>query len=254
MKRLILRSLSLCALIPFQHAQAHISYYDLFNGPGTVVSTSGSTTTYSGSGITSGNYGWADATDFDWGDSHAGSWVNFDITDPNGSYVNISVSGDGIYKYLNNNPSQRLIRKGDLTPGFSLYRGLVPFEAHDETVQVSGKEGAWRALGNTTLGNDFGQVNTIFYVAHAGERDSLDTTQSLSQFLTPGSYSLAIGGTCYLRESCGALNPFTADLADRGYNITISVGAQAAPVPLPAAVWLMLTGLLGISGFGKRRA
>lgn len=251
MKLLIRGLLFICASIPFQQARAHVSYYDLFNGPTTIVDTTGSVTTYSGVGITSGNFGWADATDFDWGDSHAGSWVNFDITDPNGAYVNITVSGDGVDRYLNDNPNERLIKVGDLTPGFSLYNGLVPDEAHDEASLVPGKEGAWRALANTTMGNDYGEFNTIVYVAHAGERDSLATTQSLSAFLTQGSYSLAIGGTCYLRESCGAFDPFSADLIARGYNITVSVG-PTAPVPLPAAAWLMLSGLLGVFNLRKR--
>ncbi|AEF99893.1 VPLPA-CTERM sorting domain-containing protein [Methylomonas methanica] len=251
MKRLILGLLSSCVFIPFQHAQAHVSYYDIFNGPST-VSTSGSITTYSGSNITAGNYGWADATDFDWGDSHVGSWVKFNVTDPNGSYVNIRVSGDGIDRHINDDPSQRLIRKGDLTPGFSLYSGVVPDEAYDETTLVPGKEGAWRALGNTSMGNDFGEFNTINYISHAGEPDSLETTQSLSQFLAQGSYSLVIGGTCYLRENCGALQSFGADLIVRGYNIEVSI-SPTAPVPLPAAAWFMLTGLLGVFNLRKRR-
>lgn len=254
MKRLLLSSLGLFLMTPAEHAHAHIDYYDIFNGP-SIKSVLGSTTTYSGSSVVAGNFGWADAADFDWGDSHVGSWVKFNVIDPNGSFVNITVSGDGFDRYLNDDPSQRLIRSGDLTPGISLYRGVLPDEAYDELTLVAGKEGAWRALGNTSMENDYGEFGSIVYLAHAGEADSLQTTQSLGRFLEQGSYTLAIGGTCYLRDACGALQAFGADVVSRGYDIAISV-SPTAPVPLPAAAWLMLTGLLGglkAGGFAKRR-
>ncbi len=255
MKQMLLGVLSIGAttLLPLQQAEAHVAYYNLFSNPTTVITAAGATTTYAGSSIVSGNYGWADATDADWGDSHKASWISFDITNPGGALVNISVAGDGITEYSTVYQGVAL-RMGDLTPAFSLYKGLVPDESHDAATYGVGsqdysKEGAWQALADTTMGNDLGEINTIQYLAHAGVVDGLATSVSLSGFfLGQGSYSLTIGGTCYLRTACGAFDPYNADDTARGYNVSMSVTS----VPLPAAAWLLLTGLVGMLGLKKR--
>lgn len=259
MKQLLISTLlvSAAAMSPVQQASAHVSYYDLFNNPATSIVSGAGITQYGGGDVVAGNYGWADAADADWGDSHKGSWVKFDITDAAGALVNITVAGDGINQYYNNNPNDVLVRVGDLTPGFSLYSGLVPDEAHDDatfgflpTDPQYGKEGAWQALADTTMGNDNGELNTIHYINHAGVVDGLSTSVSLNNiFLAQGTYSLVIGGTCYLRADCGAFNKFTADDTARGYTINIGVSA----VPLPTATWLMLSGIFGMLAVRKRK-
>lgn len=249
-------------MLPYQSASAHVNYYDLFNNAATQVISTATSTTYSGGDIVKSSFGWADATDADWGDSHMGSWVNFNISQAAGAWVSINVAADGINQYINgdpNNPS----RLGNLNPGFSLYRGLVPHDAHDGAtagLQPSdpqyGKEGAWQALANTTMGNDDGDINTLEYLTHVGTvNGSASSVQLDGFFLTPGNYSLAIGGTCYDQNQCvGAFNIFHPDAEEiaRGYNISVTV-SSVAPVPLPAAAWLMMSGVIGILGFGKRR-
>lgn len=249
-------------MLPFQSASAHVNYYDLFNNPTTQISNTATGTTYSGGDILKGNFGWADATDVDWGDSHLGAWIKFTINQPSGAWVSVNVASDGISQFVNNDPNNPS-RLGDLKPGFSLYRGLVPDEAHDGAtagLQPSdpqyGKEGAWQALANTTMGNDDGATSILEYLAHAGTINGAASSVSLNNFfLTPGDYTLAIGGSCYDQNQCvGAFNIFdpNADETARGYTVSINV-SSVAPVPLPAAAWLMMTGLFGVLGFKKRR-
>ncbi|WP_445371508.1 VPLPA-CTERM sorting domain-containing protein [Methylomonas sp. HW2-6] len=250
------------AMLPFQSASAHVNYYDLFNNVTTQVTSTATSTTYSGGDVLKGNFGWGDATDVDWGDSHMGSWIRFSVSQPAGVWVSINVASDGINQYVNNDPNNPS-RLGDLKPGFSLYRGLVPDEAHDGATAgfqpgdpQFGKEGAWRALADTTMGNDNGDVATIEYLAHAGSvNGSAASVSLLNFFLTPGDYTLAIGGSCYDQNQCvGAFNIFdpNADETARGYKVSVTV-SSVAPVPLPAAAWLMISGLIGVLGLNKRR-
>lgn len=251
----------LAAMAPINGASAHVIYYDLFNNTTTQITHSATSTSYSGGDIVAGNYGWADATDIDWGDSHKASWIKFDIANTNGAWVSINVAGDGINQYTNNDPNNPS-RLGNLKPGFSLYQGQVPYLSHDEaTVGLSaqaGKEGAWQALSDTTMGNDDGDINTIQLLAYAGSRNSAASSVSLGNiFLGQGSYSLAIGGTCYDQNLCvGAFSPNHPDAEEiaRGYTVNISVSSTApAAVPLPAAAWLMMSGLFGVLGLKKRK-
>ncbi|HBA66471.1 MAG TPA: hypothetical protein DCZ48_09940 [Methylococcaceae bacterium] len=229
---------------PTQQASAHISWINLTNLTPVI---DGDKHIYSANSIVSGNYGWADAMDEDWGDSHQGAWIQFTLTES--SNVKIHVESDYQDTFLNFNGNLFPLKIGDLTPGFSLYSGVLPDEAHDYSVPPpAGKEGAWNGQGTTTMGNDDGEVGTIYYIGHAGEIDGLATAVSWMGTLEAGIYTVAIGGTCYERENCGAFNRFNADNAMRGFDINLTV----APVPLPAAIWLMGAGLFGLGAFRKR--
>ncbi len=53
-------------------------------------------------------------------------------------------------------------------------------------------------------------------------------------------------------NSNGAGFWFLSNTGDLTYNI--ASGASTAPVPLPAAIWLLGSGLLGMAGIARRRA
>ncbi|MEQ1620768.1 MAG: hypothetical protein HOO93_07780 [Methyloglobulus sp.] len=66
--------------------------------------------------------------------------------------------------------------------------------------------------------------------------------------LKAGYYLIGLGGVCPdLNAGCMLTDP---TLFARNYTFTV---ATAAPVPLPAAVWLMMGGLMGLLGLQKRK-
>jgi hypothetical protein len=63
--------------------------------------------------------------------------------------------------------------------------------------------------------------------------------------LKSGYYLIAAGG------SCGAPNPASA--CTTGQNFQWAISGSAAPVPIPAAVWLFGSAAMGLVGIGRRR-
>lgn len=277
----------LISCLSAQPATAHIHYLDLQSQFQTAHADG--STTYDYTGIVKGNGVWANAADANWANSHSIPWHKFDVTDPGGAYIDLSVTG-GVTEYSG------LDLLGDLTPAFTLYRGLLPEGAHDGATPLPGKEGMWNALGDTTMGNgpgpvydysgvtydpvtgaqigepvlvsnDPGEVGTIGYLAHAGQVDGTATSVSLNHlFLAPGSYTVALGGACYEcfphPERLDPASPFydptygdrlisIEDDAEvtRGFNLGLTVH----PVPVPAAVWLFGSGLVGLAGLARRK-
>jgi hypothetical protein len=131
------------------------------------------------------------------------------------------------------------------------------------TGQIIGSE----CTGDPTfLYNDPGEVATINYLTHAGSVDGPANSVSLENiFLNPGSYSVALGGACYeCYPHYERLDP-TSALYDpnyqnniiniendagqfRGFNLALNV----KPVPIPGALGLMVSGLLGLLGMRGR--
>ena len=81
----------------------------------------------------SGNFGWADATDADFGDSHKSRAFRFHLD--NEAWVTISAQA---------NPTATGASIGGLLPGFSIYSGLVhiaPAAADHDGANVAGLPG-----------------------------------------------------------------------------------------------------------------
>jgi hypothetical protein len=294
-KLLITTALPFTALFAAQDASAHISYTNLQTNTfmhTTTVNPDGSSTYYNDYLTVMSNGGWADATDADQGNSHnVLSWSKFQISNPGGALVNLSVVGDSSNRYYSNGTYNTtgvgsLASVGGFTPAFTLYGGLLPNASHDDSVLHlnDGKEGAVQALADTTMGNgigdvydydangnpvllfsDPGTVGTIDYLAHAGSVDGGTTSASLPDYyLVPGWYTLVIGGSCYTCqipdvEDYDLTDPAQAALFDqreidaydtRGFSASLTVTS----VPVPAATWMMGSGLLGLLGFSRRKS
>ena len=151
--------------------QAHISY------TGRDIGTDPLSVTVSSQAASSA-FGWADATDANWGDSHRGRFFRFKLTTPASIMISVTRGGS----------ASQTGAAGTFLPGFSLFSGLAQ-RANNEGVQQggtfrtealahdgaalsiqslvdqfgsgngsglggSGKEGSFRALDNWSIGND----------------------------------------------------------------------------------------------------
>lgn len=227
-------------------ASAHISYsgrdFGVFqaNGLDAPITISGQTV--------SSNFGWADATDADYGDSHKNRFFRFTLANP--GHVTIDITG--VTGFL---------------PAFSIYSGLAhvsPAALDHDTSTISSsylasltavdgitREGSFYALGDWKIGSDsgstFADLSSFTYVGNAADGTSANYN-SLSPLvngdgiadnhvagsfeLAAGTYSLVVGGADYSTQAPG---PFTS------YGITASVNV----VPEPAsAILLTLPGLM----------
>ena len=241
-------------------ALAHVGYSGrdfgtlMYNSDG-----SGKTITIATQTISSG-FGWADATDTDWGDSHRGRFFRF------------TLSGRGDVQIT----AQRNDLLGTFLPAFSLYSGLGQLSpeqgGHDSaTFSINnrpvGTEGSLRALGNWSIGND-PTYNTagdptsgilyaprlayFTYIGHAADGTSANfgnaagingdgvadgfVTASFSG-LSAGDYSLFVGGANYALQTTEA-----STLPTYGVNVTVSL----VPEPSTASLILGSAALLAI--------
>ena len=226
-KILSLLAASLAAVTAVQDASAHIGYggrnlgtWSESGGVWSVTGNSGSL--INGSvGITLTNiasdFGWADATDSDYGDSHKGRWFSFTLNNPGTFSLSIAGGGTnsakaGVYPFDSNLVAQFL-------PAYTIYQGLAVASAHDSSdvsvawraLRSSGSEGALNTLGSFSIGNDAEAIGELVYVGHAADGTSgnygsalgiqgdLDADGSVAGTfaLSAGSYSVFVGGANY---------------------------------------------------------
>jgi PEP-CTERM motif len=251
--------------VPFL-AQAHISYSTRDLGTFDGVSTT--TGSIANQGI-AGNFGWADAADADFGDSHKARWYRFTLTqDSNVTLTALATSfsvtsgtacGSGAAS-----SSPKTCALG-LLPGFSVYAGLLPAAAYDTAPSTAAylatsfpdgaggtaKEGAWNALGDTVLGNDAGVLGTVVYQGHAydgqmagvtGGDGLADGRVSQTFRLAAGTYSVALGGSDGTAQNSSPVPYLGASLA-----------VQVQAVPEPEAILLAALGA-GVAVFVRRRS
>ncbi len=176
----------------------------------------------------------------------------YDVTTVTGSYFGMDTSGDGVIQDG---------EKNALTPGTD--GGIILGQAQGEgAIDVE-----WSFGGNP--GN---HVSGGLAVASAsGNTASIDMTGWTVMWGTPkGPIDMGQGtdGTDYFANvtcgvDCAAGDTFTLDYAAivpsggfAGFYYTLSmtgtIGAPSA-VPVPAAVWLFGSGLLGLAGVARRR-
>jgi hypothetical protein len=241
-------------------ALAHVGYSGrdfgtlMYNSDG-----SGKTVTIATQTISSG-FGWADATDADWGDSHRGRFFRF------------TLSGTGDVQITAQRNLLGTGTTGTLLPAFSLYSGLgqlAPEQGGHDSAQYSidnrqvGTEGSLRALGNWSIGND-PTYNTVgdptsgilyaprlayfTYIGNAADGTSTNYGGAAGIFgdgtadgyltatftgLAAGNYSLWVGGANY-----GLQSVETGPSTFPTYGVTVT----AALVPEPSTGSLLVGG------------
>ena len=210
----------------------------------------------------SSSYGWADGTDADWGDSHKLRAYRFTLTYD--ATVSISVTSVAYSAGATN-------YSAGLLPGFSLYSGLAHLSPkpadHDGSAQSIAtrpvdKEGNFIATGSWSIWNDGTEFNaaygpaeeTLFgfrgyavdgTAANFGSTPGIngdglaDGTITASFNLTPGDYTIFVGGANYAGTDSTAL-----------YGLSTSL--NVVPVPEPSAIFLAGITLAGLA-FPRRR-
>jgi hypothetical protein len=112
--------------------------------------------------------------------------------------------------------------------GKTSVEGASPAAAGVWDLNTPSAVSGWFSSGPTT-GNVVGATQQLFYVTGGGNGST-------------GTFGTDVVGT---KDFAGAV------LTSSGLSITAAGGA---PVPLPAAVWLLGSGLLGLTGIARRKA
>lgn len=259
--------------------QAHISYTGRDFGALVVGSPATSNLTQT----VSSSFGWADATDDDWGDSHRGRFFRFTLNTSASVMITVdrNASGTGA--------------AGTFLPAFSLFSGLAQRGnnegvqqgsvyrtealAHDgATLSVSsrpaGAEGSFRALTGWSIGNDptyitagdptsgiliEARLASFTYMGHAADGTSANfglapgvngdgnadgSVTATFHGLAPGSYSFFVGGANYAAQTTEPGPTYPT------YGVNVTVQA----VPEPSTYVLLAFGAIGLGGTLWRRA
>lgn len=209
------------------------------------------------------------------GDGHKVDWFNFRLAED--SKVTITWNVDTAGTYIDN--------------GFTLYRGLLSYQGHDDAAEklnprypvVPKVQGALDAVNapvdvqgiassyRNTLTNSvayFGQFNALAnwgqanvagnwsnaqYVAHANAKtidnssNASDTLETLVINLTAGNYAIGASG------ALGALGSGNSSFGLTNLHgvLTFQAVANTSAVPVPGAVWLFGSAMLGFLGLSR---
>ena len=225
--------------LPFA-AEAHVGYGGRDFGS---FDASGGSVTIANQAV-SGNFGWADGLDADFGDSHRVRAFRFSLTTD--TMVTLSVSA---------NAGATATSVGGLIPAFSIYGGLAHLaplgadydyssatQAYLASLGGVPKEGSFRAMNDWSMTNDAGDPLTNFlFRGYAADTD-LNGVVTGSFSLAAGDYSVFIGGGNYISQ-------LDATRPSYGLSATLAVAA----VPEPETYALLLSGLGLISVAARRR-
>jgi hypothetical protein len=282
MKKLLLSATATAVLLgAAQTASAHISYTN--RNFGTLVV--GAPASSINNQTMSSAFGWADATDADWGDSHRGRFFRFTLATTASVMVTVQRNSSGTGT------------AGTFLPAISVYSGLAQ-RANNEGVDQGGTfrtealahdgaalsvasrpaeaEGSFRSLVDFSIGNDDtfntagdpgsgilipARLANFTYIGHAADGTSANFGDAAGIIgdgnadgfvtatfdgLAAGDYSLFVGGANY-----------AAQLVETGptyptYGVDVSV--QAIPEPSTWALIALGAGFAGWRIFRRRNA
>ncbi len=215
-----------------------------------------------------GNFGWADGTDDDFGDSHKLRAYRFSLAAP--ALVTITFSGS-------TNEDSGAVSDGSIKPGFSVYQGLAhaappdhdgsPISvAYRASLPAPAKEGCFRALTDWRIGNeaqagpafDFEDpvtgLTTFVFKGCAADGDAslfgntpdifgdgnADGTVTGTFYLTAGDYSIFVGGVNYVggAEPDATVYGLTGSVSATAFTHTVNDPQPESGVPYKHIVTL----------------
>jgi hypothetical protein len=193
----------------------------------------------------SSSFGWADASDADFGDSHRGRFYRFTLAEP----MQIELTA----------------RRGDVAgqtgaaelfrPGVSVYAGLAQLApesaAHDGASlsvasRPAGTEGSFRALHDWSIGNEgnpafAARLASFTYLGHAAdgwEGEEADGAVRLVLGTLPaGDFSIFVGGADYLAQLTETPSYGPTQSSFPSYGVSLSLKATPIPEAATAALW-----------------
>jgi hypothetical protein len=263
MKKILLHLCATLAALTSQHtAFAHLSYSGRDFGT-LVLGNPASTNT---SQTISSSFGWADATDSDWGDSHRGRFFRFTLATTQSVMITVQRNSGG-------NQTSFGGTSGSFLPALSLYSGLGTLSpealGHDGSQlsidsRPAGTEGSFRSLSNWSLGNDpnyntagdptsgirfAARLASFTYIGNAVDGTSSNYgneagingdgiadgyVSATFNDLAAGDYSLFVGGANYAAQlSEGVSSNGTYSYPTYGVDVSV----QAVPEP---ATWILM--------------
>ena len=214
-------------------------------------------------------FGWADATDADWGDSHRGRFFRFTLTATASVMVSVQRNSSGTGT------------AGTFLPAISVYSGLAQGSpetlAHDSSaLSVASRpaetEGSFRSLVDFSIGNDdtyntagdptsgvlyAARLANFTYIGHAadGTSDNFGNVPGINgdgnadgfvtatfNDLAAGDYSLFVGGADYAAQTT-EVTPYPT------YGVNVTVGL----VPEPSTGSLLLGGAALLTLLRRRK-
>lgn len=259
-------------------AFAHISYSGRNFG---TITTTGSTITNQ---AVSSSFGWADATDADWGDTHRTRVYRFTLS----STTSVAITAQRQNLVTGTASGQQTGNHDTLLPAFSVFQGLSHTSsplAHDHSslsvewlittfgtsagtgLGGSGKEGSLNALGAWSIGNSLtdypapssgsDSLRSFTFVGYAADGSSTNfgATPGLvgdgnaDGFVTTTLWNLAPGDYSIFvgGANYAAQNTETETFGANGNAFpTYGLTVTVAPVPEPSTAALALIGSAGI--------
>lgn len=179
-------------------------------------------------------------------------------------------------------------------PGFaswsSFYDANDEILAQGGAANVPGNRDKWgvfKSDGNFTMGNNNGLVSSVSFIDAVADTASgaysdgtVDNSVSWSGLLGPGTYSLTIGGaslaeltSLFTQVQLGTPAAGSGAFGDPSFNGTqwpggatpgsyanlrlarnMNIAFNVQAVPVPGAVWLFGSAIVGLIGFGRRKA
>lgn len=231
------------------------------------------------------DFGWGAGTQAVLGDSHKVDFFNFRLSEA--STVNISWNvDDGAGSFIDNgftlysgllqyqghddapdklNPKVGTVNKVqnalDSASAPADVQGITSSYRNTTASGPGTYVGQYNSLANWGQSNVSGNWSNVAFIqavngnagSSAGFRaNASDTLETLHIVLGAGNYTIAASGALGSALAAGGFGLNSFGLTNLHGQLTFSAASVAA-VPVPAAVWMFLTGMLGVLGLNRRK-
>ncbi len=234
------------------------------------------------------DFGWGNGTKATLGDSHKVDFFNFRLSQA--STVNISWNVDdgagyfydngftlysGLLQYQGHDDGNEKLNPKASAPPFPKVQdaldgltapadvqGITSSYRNTTATVPSAYVGQFNALANWGQSNVSGNWSNVAFIqavngnagSSAGYSDNAsDTLETLAITLGAGNYTIAASGALGATLAAGGFSVDSFGGTNLHGQLTFNAASVAA-VPVPAAVWMFLTGMLGVLGLNRRKS